>query len=667
MATWAYDFFKIQDRAKDLVGLLIARGEDMILFLVQEMILPDYQLPNLKNDIIFEPNNGKLQILQTLPVMWSSFMELPNIYDSVEYSDLVNLKDSLIRLPKASINKLFQAMRSEFTWKHMVPTFRGRALLVGNQHYMTFDGRAYEFAGECSYLLAHDFMDNNFTAIVKYTPDANNEKHFVVILDGHSIELYPNLTVGINGQRMELPLNLAQTRISRTHGTLTVVNEAKQIWVRYEISHDLFMLEIGGFYHGKTAGLFGTYDHEPFDDFSTPERKTVTSLEEFTSSWEIGSKTCTSKKNLAHHVAINSYAIQKPCNDIFGEYESLTPCLRKINPSPYKGMCVNDVSIGKSPCVAVAAYAMMCRSNGIALTLPDTCLECKIGNEVIPQGKEMTLESSTVPQSADVVFVIDNTWQCSTTFPNLRTSLATIARNFEGALSTVPLNNIRYSVVGFGVGAPYIPQVITAKGEIFGSIETIDLALNNTHFAAGHYHQIAELIEFASDLPFRAGVGKIMIVVPCAEPTELYKNYNKLASKLKEIDIKLHVTSIHEPILNGMNKIKANDIMGFDQDLAYTFKSSQRGTLVGDKDLRRQMSIPKNTLTQLALNTDGSIFFASKLTSVQPSISKLTTEVFSRRVAQNAAPSSCQHCLCTTGTDGTPRAVCSKCYTEEIS
>lgn len=203
--------------------------------------------------------------------------------------------------------------------------------MVGNQHYVTFDGRAYDFVGECTYLLAHDFVDNNFTVIVKYKRESDEviTKYFTVVIDGESFDAHDNLAVTINSTHQNLPLTLGQTRISRTQNSLKVSNDAKQIWVLYDKQADVFMLEIGGFYHGKTAGLFGNFDHEPFNDFLKSNNEESLKIEEFVASWEIGSQPCLNK-NYAYRANINSYQIQKTCNDIFDKYSSLTSCLRKV-------------------------------------------------------------------------------------------------------------------------------------------------------------------------------------------------------------------------------------------------------------------------------------------------------------------------------------------------
>lgn len=79
--------------------------------------------------------------------------------------------------------------------------FPAQAMLIGNQHFMTFDKRFYDFVGKCQYVLANDFADQNFSVIVNYNDgDQANERYpkkqsIVVVSDFHHVEIRSDLKV----------------------------------------------------------------------------------------------------------------------------------------------------------------------------------------------------------------------------------------------------------------------------------------------------------------------------------------------------------------------------------------------------------------------------------------------------------------------------------------
>lgn len=63
-------------------------------------------------------------------------------------------------------------------------------MIAGGQHYMTFDGRYYEFSGECTYLLAQDFVRHQFAVLIKYRVVGGRTTHqIIVLIGGKAIEL----------------------------------------------------------------------------------------------------------------------------------------------------------------------------------------------------------------------------------------------------------------------------------------------------------------------------------------------------------------------------------------------------------------------------------------------------------------------------------------------
>ena len=67
-------------------------------------------------------------------------------------------------------------------------------MVYGKQHYRTFDGSHFDLAGLCSYILAQDVVDRNFTIVQKYSggPRRLSRDSLVVMLDGKTFELFPD-------------------------------------------------------------------------------------------------------------------------------------------------------------------------------------------------------------------------------------------------------------------------------------------------------------------------------------------------------------------------------------------------------------------------------------------------------------------------------------------
>lgn len=63
-------------------------------------------------------------------------------------------------------------------------------MIIGSQHYITFDGRYFDFAGSCTYLLAKDFVHDTFAILVKYNYQDEKITHQIIVLIGtNAIEL----------------------------------------------------------------------------------------------------------------------------------------------------------------------------------------------------------------------------------------------------------------------------------------------------------------------------------------------------------------------------------------------------------------------------------------------------------------------------------------------
>lgn len=63
-------------------------------------------------------------------------------------------------------------------------------MIIGSEHYITFDGRYFDFAGNCTYLLAKDFVHDTFAVLVKYDRQDEKITHKIIVLIGsNAVEL----------------------------------------------------------------------------------------------------------------------------------------------------------------------------------------------------------------------------------------------------------------------------------------------------------------------------------------------------------------------------------------------------------------------------------------------------------------------------------------------
>lgn len=62
-------------------------------------------------------------------------------------------------------------------------------MLVGGRYYVTFDRAVYGFRGECTYLLATDFKDSNFSIAVAYNKEDIRSYKLLILIEKVLIQI----------------------------------------------------------------------------------------------------------------------------------------------------------------------------------------------------------------------------------------------------------------------------------------------------------------------------------------------------------------------------------------------------------------------------------------------------------------------------------------------
>lgn len=157
--------------------------------------------------------------------------------------------------------------------------------IIAGQHIKTFDKRNYDFSStKCSYLLARDFHDGNFTVYVNYEGD---EQTITVHSNGKTIDIEQDSSVKLDGSKIELPYQFFNTTIVRM-GAKVIIDSALGMKITCDNMNGLCSVDMSGYYFAKTGGLLGTYNYEKSDDFTTASNTNTSDVLTFANSWSSG-------------------------------------------------------------------------------------------------------------------------------------------------------------------------------------------------------------------------------------------------------------------------------------------------------------------------------------------------------------------------------------------
>ncbi|CAH1263783.1 MUC5AC [Branchiostoma lanceolatum] len=247
----------------------------------------------------------------------------------------------------------------------------------GDPHYVTFDGRAYSFQGDCSYVLAKEAVNNSFTVTAENVPCGSTgvtcTKSVAVIIDGTEILMSAGRVVRVNGAVVTLPKYYEGSGIYiRKAGMFAILKAQLGLEVKFDGGTRVFV-RVEPQFQNCMAGLCGNYDGFQDNDFTTRAGSLETSPTIFGNSWRV-SQAC---GELAEGDDI------KPCelNPMKLPWAELTcaaltsamfdRCRQVVPYLQYYQWCLDDAcgcDFGgdtKCVCTAISSYAEACNAAGI--------------------------------------------------------------------------------------------------------------------------------------------------------------------------------------------------------------------------------------------------------------------------------------------------------------
>nr|QGV11544.1 Vg4 [Tetrastichus brontispae] len=680
--TYLWQYFEVRAKLESGVRLLHAKLMDIS----QTALQAESRYREAKTKFIYDPNNGLMCLEQKLPMSWHAFNQTPEFQEIPEYKAIRDM-GSYFAASNTTFWTLYYQFKPLTEPSNWLPPFRAQAMIVGAHHFRTFDGRHFDFAGNCTYLVARDFIHDHFAILLQYNQSSPTLKHkFIVLVGRHAIELdvFQDSVKLLGEQQVrQLPLELDNGRVYvyQEESIVTIEQADKQFRLECNLKYELCRLELSGWYYGKTAGLLGTMSNEQWDDLLSSGSRLEADVGRFAHSWALDDGRCNlqdNNQNLAKLPQSQTSPESSFCQQLFANKSSeFSSCFGFVNPQPFGDECTASAGI-QEVCALAVGYLQSCAFHDTYLRIPDVCTSCAIESEdgrslSVPEGDFRKLEGDSVPLGTDVVFIIEAK-ECN---KMLESGFEQLVVHVNKELANSGLNKVRWSLVVFGgTGVWERPRSLVVDNEIF----TNDLQ----RFAKGYFtrlplssvpndntsEDVFEAIRFAVQLDFHAGVSKTFVLMPCShcEPDKQTLDYSVLYHALQERGVTLHVLMPGEfqfkrDVTGAASAARLGKLFyGLDASRSYTKKDWR--VLNGDAELRRQAKLSRTKLgycAPLALETNGTIFSAAKLRLPKLGALKKFAAVFAKRLSLTARPSPCQLCECIANNDALTRMECSPC------
>merc|ERR1712212_1467704 len=597
---------------------------------------------NKSGVLAWSPSEGILEAQLEIPIALKELAHLPKIDDFIAKMDTAR-RELVAHMPK--INWTF--MDYYYYWMPRttsLPPFTATGVFAGNQHFFTFDGSFIEFAGDCSYVLARDFDNGEFTVIANYRRTrAGPKRNSLTVMAGpNTVEVFNTFKTVVDKDIVELPIDLPEASIKRAGVDQITIESKKGMTGSCHMKTEICTVAISGWYFGKTGGLLGTYDYEPSTDMTNPMGKRLQDIERFANTWEVA-KTCSDKTNYAkafHKVAnIKTTPAYTVCADLFvAESSALRPAFRVLDATPFMNMCINDVfewqnhpeadkMMTKKACTAVAAYVEEAKLRGIMMGAPKACMSC-----TSVEGQEMSVGAvekvTKAMEGVDTVVIVEENI-CN---KNKRKDLLGLISTLQKAYNKEGLKDNLFGLAAFGgPGVHKEPHFHTIEGEVMNTDRKFVRGVRGLAFAAKNY-------------PWRVGFQRNIIVVSCSRCMDRQPPHTDLRAVITETKVVVHMLRDLELAVRGGKR--AASVLGFDKSGVFTTKATSATNLEGDAALLAQLAVPKEHCLPALMDLEGTFFSINSWTAGRVREQKKLVEVVSRRVAASSQPETCQICEC---------------------
>ncbi|XP_076880262.1 mucin-5B-like [Brachyhypopomus gauderio] len=258
----------------------------------------------------------------------------------------------------------------------------GTCSVDGGSHITTFDGKTYNFHGDCTYILAKQTNGTEFTVVGDLVrcglTDTETCLKGVTLALSSGITVFnilPDGKVFVNRIFSQLPISTAGVNVFRPTTFYIIVQTSFGLQIEIQLIPVMQVyITVDVTHKQNVMGLCGNYNNIQSDDFTTMCGSREGTGVGFANSWRTRAN-CPEVKNTFENPCSLSLENEKYaqlwCSLLTDPNGVFAPCHSEISPDIYQKNCMYDTCNCENSescmCAALSAYTHACASKGILL------------------------------------------------------------------------------------------------------------------------------------------------------------------------------------------------------------------------------------------------------------------------------------------------------------